>query len=216
MAWYNDASDFWNNPTNILGDNFLGTGVGAGNALEKYDAATNRDPNNLAGGLKDQADRAGAWADESRIRVGGLTAESKANRRRLQDIATGKESVSAMQLAQANQQNQSQQQSMAAGARPGNAAMAARGAAMNAGRMGAGLAGQQALAGIQERQAAQSALSQALLAERGQDVGATGQGYGTAAGAYGSALGAALQTPTKTEKGLGLITDFGKYLGMGG
>lgn len=192
----------------------LGDLPGAG--LDAYDKWTDRDPDNLSGGLKDQADKSSAWADESRGRVGALTEESAANRQRLQDIATGKESVSAMQLAQANQQNQAMQQSMAASARPGNAAMAARTAAMNAGRNSAGLAGQQAVAGIQERQAAQSALSQALLGERGQDVGAATAGYGNAAGAYGTALGAALQQPSKGEKAIGVIGDLGKAFGLGG
>lgn len=170
---------------------------------EAFDNSMDRDPDDLAGGLRSQADKSSAWADESRKRVSGLTRESAANRARLQDIATGRESVSAMQLKQANQQNQAMQQSMAAGARGGNSAMAARQAAMNAGRQGAGLAGQQAIAGIQERQAAQSALSQALLGERGQDVGATNAGYGNAAGAYGTALGATLGQPSSGEKWLG-------------
>ncbi len=189
-------------------------GVTGKNIWDKYDELTDRDQDDLSGSLQDQAGKASAFADESRGRVGTLTEESAANRARLQDIASGRESVSRLQLSQALAQNQAQQQSMAAAARPGNAAMAARTAAMTAGRQGAGLAGQQALAGIQERQAAQNALSQALLAERGQDVGAAGQGYSTAAGAYGTALGAALNTPTKTEKALSAISSLGSLAGL--
>lgn len=177
---------------------------------------TDRDPNDLQGELGEQADKSSSWGDESRDRVFWLSRQAQENRKRLEDVATGRESVSAMQLAQSLQQNQAQQQSMAAGARPGNAAMAARTAAMTAGRQGAGLAGQQAIAGIQERQAAQSALSQALLTERGQDVNATTQGYGNAASAYGSALGAALKTPSDGEKALGFISGAGKLFAMGG
>lgn len=211
------AYDMWGGPIDKEGNkidngggwyNQLGDTIKTG-AKKAWDSM-DRDPDDLAGGLREQADKASAWADESRGRVGTLTEESAANRARLRDIATGKESVSAMQLAQANQQNQAQQQSMAAGARPGNAAMAARSAAMNAGRQSAGLAGQQAIAGIQERQAAQSALSRALLGERGQDVGAVNAGYGNAAGAYGSALGAALGQPSDGEKLLGVVQGVGQ------
>lgn len=205
MSWYDYT------PLGAV-DNLTGGHIkkNAKKAADWYDDATDRDPNDLQGGLEEQANKASGWADESRDRVGVLTEESAANRARLQDIATGKESVSAMQLAQANQQNQAMQQSMAAGARPANAAMAARTAAMNAGRQGAGLAGQQAIAGIQERQAATNSLTNALLNERGQDVQATGQGYSTATNAYGDALKSAMGTPTKMEK----LMDLGGTVGQ--
>ncbi len=95
----------------------------------------------------------------------------------MQRIARGEESVSAKQLADALQQNLGAQQSMAAGAAPQNAAMAGLHASRNAMNLGAGLAGQQAVAGIQERQAAQDALTRALLAQRGQDQGSAMGGY---------------------------------------
>lgn len=108
-------------------------------------------------------------------RLGGeLDAESDYMRR----IARGEESVSAEQLRQGLQKNMAQQQSMAAGASPQNSAMAALNASRNAMQAASGLSGQQALAGIQERQAAQQALTQALLARRQQDQGAAQFGYG--------------------------------------
>lgn len=168
--------------------------------LSYLDKATDRDPNDYEGKLAENAEKAAAWGDASQDRVGALTKESATNRQYLRDIATGKESVSAMQLDRAQQQNKRMQMSMAANARPQNAAMAARTAAMTAGRQGAALAGQQAMAGIQERQAAQNALTQALLQERGQDVNAVNSAYATSTGAYGNALQSSLSQPTPWEK----------------
>lgn len=108
-------------------------------------------------------------------RLGGeLNSEADYMRR----VARGQESVSAEQLRQALGQSMAQQQSMAAGASPQNAAMAGLMASRNAMNLASGMAGQQALAGIQERQAAQQALAQMLLAQRGQDQGAAQFGYG--------------------------------------
>jgi hypothetical protein len=112
----------------------------------------------------------------------GLGSEADREREYLRKIARGEESVSAQQLSNSLQQNQAQQQSMAAGARGGNQAMAARQAAMMAGRQGAGLAGQQATAGIQERQAASQGLSNMLMQQRGQELQRSGVGSDPAAG----------------------------------
>jgi hypothetical protein len=135
-------------------------------------------------GLAQEAQKASGFADWSEGNVQGLSAEAAAQRDALRRLATGQDSYSAEQLRQNLGQNLAAQQSMAAGARPGNSAMAALNASQNAMRLGSGLAGQQALAGIQERQAAQDALSKMILGERGQDVtGALGsrsnaiQGY---------------------------------------
>lgn len=122
---------------------------------------------------------------------------------RLRDIAEGRVSHSAEALRQGLMQNMAQQQSMAAGARGGNQVMAARNASMNAGRAGSGLAGQQALAGIRERQAAANALLGAQGQMRGQDLQAGLGGYGLG---MQSQLGL-LQNPKQS--------DFDKYLGMG-
>jgi hypothetical protein len=90
--------------------------------------------------------------------------------RDLRDIASGRNSVTAEQLRQSLGQNLSAQRSMAASASPQNASMAALMASRNAMNLGSGLAGQQALAGMQERQAAQQALAQMMLGMRGQDA----------------------------------------------
>lgn len=156
-----------------------------------------------------QGEKAGGFADRSEGEFAYLGGQAGNQRQYMEDIARGRESVSAMQLQQALGQNQAQQQSMAAGARPGNAAMAARGAAMNAGRQGAGLAGQQAMAGIQERQAAQNALNEMLLKQRQQELqGALGSRQ-NAVSAYNpsGASGA--------EKQGGAIQAGLSYLGLG-
>jgi hypothetical protein len=96
-----------------------------------------------------------------------------------QGLARGENSVSAEQLRQSLQQNLAAQRSMAAAASPNNAAMAARTAAMQQGKLGSGLAGQQATAGLQERNQAMTqygqlggTLGQLQLGVRGQDVNA--------------------------------------------
>lgn len=115
----------------------------------------------------------------------------------LSDQMHGLNSVSAMQLQQAQQAQQAQQMSMAAGAAPQNAAMAARAASMNAARIGSGLAGQQAIAGLAERNQAAGQLGQFQLGQSGQDLQMGLGGYGLANNAYGTALG----TPQKTPGG---------------
>lgn len=84
--------------------------------------------------------------------------------------ANGQNSVSAEQLRQSLQQNLAAQRSLAASASPRNAAMAARTAAIQSGRLGAGLAGQQAVAGLQERNQAQDAYGSLLQGLSGQQL----------------------------------------------
>ena len=98
-----------------------------------------------------------------------LNAQYDAQIAYLQRIARGEDSVSAEQLRQGLQQNLGAQRSMAAGASPQNQAMANIQASRNAMTLGAGLAGQQAVAGMQERQQAQMALSQMLAERRAQE-----------------------------------------------
>ena len=107
----------------------------------------------------------------------------------LQAQANGQNSVSAMQLAQGQQANLAAQQSMAASANPQNAAMAARNAAYNMNSSNYGLSGQQAVAGLQERNQAQSALGQLQLGQSGQNLQGALGGYGVANQGYGNALG---------------------------
>ncbi len=113
---------------------------------------------------------AGKFADQGQFGYGAMTEEMALDRQNLRDLASGKNSVAGEQLRQGLQQNYAAQRSMAASAPPQNAAMAARGAAMNMGRMGMGLSGQQVMAGLAERNAATQALAQLNLGQRGQDV----------------------------------------------
>jgi hypothetical protein len=83
--------------------------------------------------------------------------------------ARGENSMAAEQLRQAQMSNVAQQQSLAASAMPGQQAMAQRMAMQNAARGGYGMAGQAAMAGIAERQAATQALGGVLQGARGQD-----------------------------------------------
>jgi hypothetical protein len=112
----------------------------------------------------------------------------------LQALANGQNSVSAEQLRQGMQQQQAAQQSMAASAAPQNQVMAARIAANNMAREGYGMAGQQALAGLQERQAALNALAQLQLGQSSQNMQGALGAYGLADNAYGTIL----QNPQKT------------------
>lgn len=112
----------------------------------------------------------------------------------LQGLAQGQNSVSMEQARQNMQQQQAQQMSMAAGAAPQNSAMAARVAANNMARAGYGISGQQAMAGLQERQAALNALSQMQMQQAGMNL----QGAGQFGGLSNSAYGTNLQNPQKT------------------
>lgn len=164
-----------------------------------------------SGDLRLQAKKAGRFGDQAQdnFLTRGRSADQTADY--LGRVMRGQESVSAEQLRQGLQQNMAAQQSMAAGARPGNAAMAARTAAMQAGRLGAGLSGQQALAGIAERQAAAGQLGdlqaklrqqelQAALGSRGQAL----QGYGQYEAGRTARFGAMMGVPTLGEQALGL------------
>lgn len=137
-------------------------------------------------------------------------------------LMTGQNSVSAEQLRQSLGQSLAAQQSMAAGAAPQNAAMAARTAARNQAMLGSGLAGQQALAGLQERNQAAAmygnlgqALGQLQLGARGQDITGSNQArgnqisaYGNGANAYGTAIGHPQQTTGQNllNAGIGLAS----------
>src|SRR5688500_9405796 len=101
-----------------------------------------KDHRGMGGPLNAESRKASGFADRGEQGFGQLGAESGRLRQQLGDVASGKVSLSAEQLRQGLQQNIAGQQAMAAGARPGSAPMAARTAAMSAGRMGQGLAGQ--------------------------------------------------------------------------
>lgn len=135
--------------------------------------------------LNNQGGMSSWFADTAQNKYGDLGAEGDAARQMLRDQATGKTSVSGEMLRQGLQQQLSQQQSMAASANPANAAMAARAAANNMGRASYGMSGQAAVAGMQEKMAAQQALAQAIAEQRRQELQAALQARQTAVGAYG-------------------------------
>lgn len=154
------------------------------------------------GDLLGQAANAGNFANQATGQFNDLARQGNAALGQLQATANGQNSVSMAQLGQANQQSLAQQQSIAAGAAPQNAAMAARTAAIQSGRLSSGLAGQQAVAGLQERNQAQQQYAQLLQGLRGQDtqaaLGAQGNAInGYSAGAYGQ------QNPSGTAALLG-------------
>lgn len=83
---------------------------------------------------------------------------------------SGQDSISREQLRQDAGRNISMQQALAASAGPQNAAMAQRMASQNQGRINQGLAGQAAMAGIAERNAATNAYGNLTGMARGQDM----------------------------------------------
>lgn len=136
--------------------------------------------------LSQQGGRAGMFADQSQQRYEQYGQQAGGALAGLQAQANGQNSVSALQLRQGLQQNLAAQRAQAASAAPQNAAMAARTAAIQSSRLGAGLAGQQAVAGLQERNQAQQNYGQLLQGLRGQDLNAATSGRAAAANAYGA------------------------------
>lgn len=148
------------------------------------------------GKLNDVGGNAATLADDAHVNYQGLTGRLGGALDNLQGQMNGENSVSALQLHQALQQNLANQQAQAAGAAPGNQAMAARTAMNNMGKLGYGLSGQQAMAGLQERNQAGQLYASLLGSSRGQDAQTALGGYGTAAGAYGGGLSAQQGAPT--------------------
>jgi hypothetical protein len=114
----------------------------------------------------------------------------------LQGLMSGQNSVSAQQLKQSLGQQLAMQQAAAAGANPNNSAMASRNAMQNMGQSAYGMSGQQALAGIQERNAAAGQLANLNLgagqlanSAYGNAMGAANQSLGVAGNQYSSQLG---------------------------
>jgi hypothetical protein len=136
--------------------------------------------------LYQQAGAAGGFADQAQGSYQALGNDAAGQRAYLARLASGQDSVSAEQLRQGVQRNQAVQQSIAAGASPQNTAGAARTAAIQSARIGSGMAGQAALAGLQERQQAHQALTNSILTQRGQDMSATLGSRQAAIGGYGA------------------------------
>lgn len=136
--------------------------------------------------LYDQAQAAANFSGIGQNNYNAMTQRGNAALDALQQQAMGQNSVSAEQLRQGLGQLYAQQQSMAAGASPRNAALAARTAAIQSGRIGSGMSGQQALAGLQERNQAWNQYGNMIQGMRGQDVNAALGSRAAAIGAYGS------------------------------
>jgi hypothetical protein len=135
-------------------------------------------------GMMGQGAAAGSWADEAQRNARDQGAMSYDQYKALGDQAAGKNLVSAEMLRQGLQQNLAQQRSMAAGASPNNAAMAARVAANNMNRASYGMSGQAALASMQEQMAARRAQADFLQRWRDQELAAAQGARGQAIGAY--------------------------------
>lgn len=140
-------------------------------------------------GLLGSAGASNAFAGQGQANYGAMTDRGNAYLDRLDRLANGQDSLSREQLRQGLTQQLSQQRSMAASASPQNAAMAARTAATQMGRVGSGMAGNAAMAGIAERNAATQAMGNAILGMRGQDVQAALGSRGNTNTAYGNILG---------------------------
>jgi len=153
------------------------------NAPDKEQARKDAEPFrpvDPTGQVQREADSASRFADRSKTDFQRTGTRMDDLGELLRRRAGGQDSLSAEQLRQSLGQTQAAQQSMAASARPANAAMAARTAAMQMGRQQAGLAGQQALAGIQERSAAEQGLGQLYTNQRAQDLAAANAQRGLA------------------------------------
>lgn len=137
--------------------------------------------------LAQQGGISGQFADRGETGFGELGQQGREALAGYQRRMSGQDSVSAEQLRQGIGQLQSQQQSIAAGASPMNAASAARTAAIQSARLGSGLAGQQAIAGLQERQQAQQQYAALLQALRSQDLESALAGRRNAMTGYGAA-----------------------------
>jgi hypothetical protein len=135
--------------------------------------------------LNNQGAMSSWYADQAQNGYMQMGNEAGQARDYLRRLGRGEESVAKEQLRQGMEQNMAQQRSMAASASPQNAAMAARTAAMSMGRMNAGMSGQAALAGIQERQAANKMLNDSILQQRQQDAQVSLGARQNATAAYG-------------------------------
>lgn len=192
MSWYNPFS--WS-ARDVLTGGLLGGAPGAilnGGSGGKLTGAITDDPGadderRRKELLYQQSQKAGSFADQTQQSYNGLATEAGWQRDALRRLATGQDSLAGEQLRQAAGRNQAMQMSMAAGAAPQNQAAAARTAAINAMRIGSGQAGQAAVAGIQERAAANRGLSDLIMQQRQQELQATQGARGQAMAGYSPA-----------------------------
>ncbi len=152
--------------------------------------------------LQQASAAAGNFAGQGEAGYGGMTNELAQDRAALRALASGQNSLAAEQLRQGLGQQQAAQQSMAASASPQNAAMAARTAMNNMNRNAYGMAGNAAMAGIAERNAATQALAQMNLGQRGQDIEVGLGSRGNQMTGLGANKPEAPKGPSNWEKGL--------------
>jgi uncharacterized phage infection (PIP) family protein YhgE len=173
------------------GQNNSGSGAGLGSYIKSgYKKLTgiadeSQSAKNLRDDLNETGQAANQFAEYNQGGVQALDVESQALRDAMRRRASGQDSFSSEQLRQGLQQNLNAQRSAAASASPQNAAMASRAAMNNMNRAGIGMSGQAAMAGIQERAAAEQALARMMMEQRGQSMqGAIGS-RGNAISGYG-------------------------------
>lgn len=172
------AGDAWNWLKDRGGDALKQVGLGGATTA---DESKMNNLNAVGGGAL-------GFAGTAQGNYNAFTGQGMQSLAALRALAEGKNSVSAEQLRQGMQQGVSAQHAMAAGASPQNAAMAARNASNNMSRLSYGLSGQQAVAGLAERNQAQQAYANMLAQLRGQDLQGTLGGYNAATGAYSGGL----------------------------
>ncbi len=195
MSWYGSLA---NSVTNAISDG--AKIVGLNGYTEEDQGKVNR--------LNDLGGQGVSFAGDARNNYNQMTGRLNGSLDYLQGQMQGQNSIAAEQLRQGMQQGLNAQRSMAAGAAPQNQAMAARGAVNNMARLNYGLNGQQALAGIQERNAAAQAYGQLAGQMRGQDVQGALGGYGIGINAYTGGLNG---SPAPT-----LIGQLGPLIGAAG
>lgn len=127
-------------------------------------------------GYQAYADQLGGYLNDLNGRTAPQAADSDFRAKqmelggRLQRYADGTESLSRLQLQQATDAANKTQLAMAAGARPGQGALASRMASQNIGTANTALAGQAATAGLAERMNASNALQSLYNTGRSQDL----------------------------------------------
>lgn len=186
MGFWGDAWDYVKNPGHLI-DPFELTPIGEGTLGDREGGPETKIPDadranyNLPGG-DDRANRLLGLADSYGGRTAPQAMGAQANDSRFRDDQeglvnrlrnqmNGADSMSELQFRQATDANTAQQRSLAASANPNNAAMMARFAAQNIGKMSQGAAQQAAQLGIQERNAAANALGGVAGQGRAQDQG---------------------------------------------
>lgn len=214
-------SELWN-PSNY-GLPGMGDPVRSGGIYEGIDQGNFQLPGAAAMSNRDNYIGGGAGRDAQGWQN---TQHSVANN--LYDQMRGKDSLSALQLRQASDQNIADQRSMAASATPGNAALMNLQAMQGAGRINQGYAGQAAMAGVAERNAAAQTLGGLATAGRGQSLGQQDSAYGRQLQNAGmqqqgnqayeanrtSRYGASLGVPTMGEAVLGAAAQGAKFAAM--